>query len=272
MNAQQIAEYRRLHYLQAMGVNAYIPRVQLPNAKASVHVPWPELATDASSVAAAEQEPPQSYKVTPEMGVTAKPDTAVKQAAASALAQLQAEHGEPVFKSVKSIPAPITDSAASQEQENTVSVEPPPEFQLSFIDFGDCLLIDSVIPKREYWQGYIQLLNNLAFALNFDGVTQANMDFSNFSWPLMHGQYIEQDANSARQTVQAMLAKRMLKKDYRAVMLLGLAAQKYCCDEQQQFVDASKSICIAPSLYSSLSQPAFKPLIWQAVARLQKEA
>lgn len=271
MNAQQIAEYRRLHYLQAMGVNAYIPRVQLPNAKASVHIPWPELAVDASSVVAVEQEPQQSYKVSPEMGVTAKPDAVVKQAAASALAQLHAEHNEPAAKSEK----PASNLVAEQtspEQTVQASTEAPPEFQLSFIDFGDCLLIDSIIPKREYWQGYVQLLNNLAFALNFDGVTQANMDFSNFSWPLMHGQYIEQGSDAARQTVHAMLAKRMLKKDYRAVILLGLSAQKYCCDEQQQFVDISKSICIAPSLYSSLSQPAFKPLIWQAVARLQKEA
>lgn len=258
-------EQLRQHYLEAMGIESYVPRWPLPGAAASP-VPLDEPVND--EFGGEELESVQhSAPVQPDVAAIAAGLKPASGARPRIEVELEAEERNPRAAT------PATEAAATRPLRFTLNV-----WQVS----EHILVLDS---RQDLALPVGRLLHNMATALGFgsDGVSAPE----NFRWPLTDG--AERDAgqseSDARAGVQAFLAARAARRPLRYVLLMGAPAVRFALHKNQQpdgsfrallgktlplEIDGVHLEAIAlPSLANMLQYPESKAAVWAAIKHLR---
>ena len=243
----------RHEYLDAMGITSWLPRRQLQAARPTpdwvFEFCWPEQApagtaqSSGGPSATGGAQPAAQAMVSPEAS-----RAAAKQARAELNASLSGEPVQPVRSPVASapptenivpvdvasivtaaVPTPISEpeyvSAAELDSPADKSVQAP--FKLSFMSYGDCLVIDSLPPHARQSASQADthqqiLLDKILRSIGLKGGTVAN--YYMLPWPMFASKSLDQGPEQARMTVQHKLKKTLEKQPVPVVLLLGQAA------------------------------------------------
>ncbi len=229
----------RSHYLDALGIEMYVPRFVLPAAKASAACEWLIDIEKPLQVAAVIAEIPQSsIPNTPKHTPIAR-DIDIQPARVA--------------------PTPPASMPVKSAVTNTVAA---PKFALSvtFVD-GDILLIDDAPATNAERSEFQKLLTNFLFALRHRPV-QFSLDI--FLWPMLKSTTVQQDATAAREALNAYLQKQMQQRNVQRVLILGATAQEWCVLEDRPQLHCLRSV----SLLQCLREPKHKRELWDAVRAL----
>lgn len=200
-------EVQRRQYLQAMGVDSYQPRLVLPGALPSklCELPselLPEMLRE-SSVASPVEIP--SDEVIP---------SSINKANFSDAAKLALEAVKPTSAS----PVMTTKEAIQQVEKKPSEKTVAPHFSLSIIRGENILIIDKGLPGNINPNEYLQLLQNMLFAL---GAGKQKMAIDAFVWPMVKSNTVDQSEVAARQTLEAFLAKQIEQLGAKYLLLMG---------------------------------------------------
>ena len=245
---------QRLHYLQAMGIDSYSPRLLLPGAMPSVLLETP-------------------VAVVPESSAISSPEMAAAPAAHGAEAHFgqQGSRIEAVFD----VPAASEEAVESvNEPASERQVEPPPRIALSMVRGAGLLLIDEGMPGDSNPAEYFQLLQNLLFSL---GLPSQDLTVDGFSWPMTRNSAVDQSKEAASEALQSFVERQLEQHQVRYILLLGDTARQYLLakyrpgaaapGELVEYSHATRLICAA-SAVSLLKNPPAKRGLWQQLQPL----
>ena len=179
-------EISRLAYLDALGVESYVSRHQLPGAR-----PIQRLRLVAPKKVAPVETVPE-------------PATNLRDIVADAPTQASVR---PAGESV----APIRKKSPAAEI---------PVFSVQASLLGQCLWLDAVPPGRELGAEYMQLLHAICHAL---GLEQGEAVSDRFNWPMQPRGQLDQGEEAARAAFSGFLVRRLEQMRPRRVILLGEA-------------------------------------------------
>jgi hypothetical protein len=197
-------ELQRQAYMEAMGVDSYVPRLVLPAALPSQLCEWPVMEASPAS--------PSPVSASPDT-ITAETPAPVRAAGNGSAAAMQALLGENAKPSVKKV-APAASQGLVKANTNKKAV---PHFSLSIISGNNILIVDESLPGHVNPEDYLLLLHNMLFAL---GVGKQQLSIDTFNWPVSKNSQVDQSETAARQAIDAFLAKKseQLKSQYLIVM------------------------------------------------------
>ncbi|WP_101756565.1 hypothetical protein [Oceanicoccus sp. KOV_DT_Chl] len=257
-------ESQRLAYMDAMGVDCYVPRIQLLGALASTlcvmpiveFVPASEV--DGSAPAGIAQ---------PDSTAAAKVAKASGAAATHALFEDDGKKNQRQAIASQQSVAEVTDELVSQ----TGSSKELPKFILSIVRANNVLLIDEGLPGHVNPQEYLQLLHNLLFAL---GAGKQTLTIDAFVWPINKNSQFDQSETAARQTLQAFLAKQVEQANIPTVILMGQTAAHYISEQPLAMAELIQHPQLAAQMircdsgFPLLAEPLLKKQLWQQLQPL----
>jgi len=222
-------ELTRLAYLDAMGIDSYVPRGPLPAAAQSRY-----LQVIRRVAPGPEPERPAPVAVPP----------------GNASAQLKASLGAPPERSRASQTATeFAPAAASQ------GVAEMPVFSLAAVGLGGWYWLDEIPPGRDLGPEYLQLLQAIAAALGMD---IGQPVFEKFNWPLHTGTRLDRGEQAARGGLAGFLVSRFERYQPAGVILLGEMEQGWFDRE----LLAPHRIVATVSAWKMLREPALKRQAW----------
>ncbi len=251
-------ELQRQAYMEAMGVDCYIPRLQLPAAPVSKLCAMPVVALQAVS------EPAIATKI-----VTEPVATGTQSRASGSAAAMQALFNEG--------DAPVVKKAAVIQADNNRGVkpsthqEPVPQFALSIVRGNNILLLDEGLPATVDPSEYLQLIQNMLFAL---GAGKQNLSIDAFIWPMIRNSQVDQSETAARQTLQAFLAKQIDQLGASYMLLMGDIVSQYLVDDALPVGDLIQHpqlpvmVIRSLSAHRMLTEPQLKRDVWQDLQAL----
>lgn len=231
----------RHEYLDAMGITSWLPRRQLPAARPTPDwvfgYCWPE--PESSPAASDAVQPSAAPMVSPE---------AARAAAQQARAELNASlSGAPVpapeppaasKDTVTAAPAspPEPDYVAAAELDSAVDQAEQAPFKLSFLSYGDCLVIDSLPPHARQSASQADthqqiLLDKILRSIGLQGGAVAS--YYMLPWPMFASKSLDQGPQQARLTVQHKLKKTLEARPVSVVLLLGQAAAQMVLERHE---------------------------------------
>jgi hypothetical protein len=243
-------ELRRMAYLNALGVDCYVSRTQLPGAAVtrrlaivapSGKMPAAQSRVEVGSVAKAASPMPREGIIRPDFGV----DTPK---AAAAIA-----------------PAP----------EVLPRSAPVPRFSLSIIAAGDWLWLED-LRGMPLTTEQVQLVQAMAQALVLSGasaggnpraadaVPAAKPVVAQFDWPIHNNRQLDLGEEAARTSVAAFVSRKLEEHGCRGLVLLG----QPCV----QRVPAAEIATVTVSTASSaeiLANPVIKAQVWRDLQPLR---
>ncbi len=260
-------ELQRQAYMDAMGVDCYMPRLQLPGALPSQLCELPSLdviaelveQTDATSTA----HNSIAHNKTNQSPATAQ--SAVGSGRAAAMQALFDEKPKSVDHNVvKTAESPSSPKAAKQQV---------PHFSLSITRGQGVLLVDGGLPGDINPAEYLQLLQNILFAI---GVGNQPLSIDTFAWPMVRNSQVDQSETAARQTLEAFIAKQIEQLNARYILVLGQTAAQYLSQQTLpvgQFVRHSAldaQLLHTQSAYPLLSDASLKREVWRDLQPLYR--
>ncbi|MGI1678777.1 MAG: hypothetical protein K6L75_08605 [Cellvibrionaceae bacterium] len=286
------SEQRRLYYLQAMGIDGYYPRYQLPGAAVPVaceHIFDKEFEFLADSVVAGAPLLQQAEKqVSP---ITSQKETIAQEGVASIKerSKIANDIAQDLVavknRREKSNGMPLlaeSDSEKYAERNSNVKVN---NFNLCVWRISDDLIIiDTNQPHLALPTE--KLLFNIVRALGYS-LTELPRS-TQLRWPSV-GRASSPDEDSARGMIEAFLIAENNKKSFSKMLLMGNNAAKYVLpaknrkDEGGSAVntfnfnalvshsfdvstaDISAKAIVVPSLTVLLQKPKFKSITWQSI-------
>lgn len=250
-------ELQRMQYLEAMGVDMFVPRFVLP------HAPAPRLAELPQSgeiaVAVAEREPAVSeeheQRVLP--GRAAAVNRIVDLDFQTKSQKQKAD--ESAVEKKPAVPKPVSESPAAKEIAR---------FSLALWRINsDVLVVDSRRPKAALPTE--TLLSNILFQLNLLRQPLPKAEFLN--WPMAGGNDHGWDA--ASEMARAFLEGRLLSSPVRYMIIMGSEAGRAILQQDKpdhigetvrMEVFAADAL-VLPSLADILYQPELKKRVWQSL-------
>ncbi|MEH6556361.1 MAG: hypothetical protein V7459_03990 [Oceanicoccus sp.] len=251
-----INELQRLAYLEAMGVDAYTPRLQLPGALASQLCAIPVVKAQASVVLAT--EPVQSVQ-------SVKTPVMTKGHAAAAHALFDDQLDKKIRK-----PAAVISVAPVRSQQ---TAQDSPQFSLSIVRASNILIIDGGLEGHINPQDYLQLLHNMLFAL---GAGKQQLSIDAFVWPMNKNNQIDQGEIAARQTLEAFLAKQAEQMSRRYFLVMGDVACRYVSrdplpvGEFVKYGQLDVQLICTQSASQMLTEPDIKREVWRDLSPLYR--
>jgi hypothetical protein len=223
-------ELTRLAYLDAMGIDSYVPRGPLPAAAQSrrlrvIRRALPGLDSELSTKPAA--APPANV-------------SAQLKASLSAPAVPSRAGGTPT----DSEPAVISPAAVDM-----------PVFSLAAVGLGGWYWLDEIPPGRDLGPEYLQLLQAIAAAL---GMEVGQPVFEQFNWPLHTGTRLDRGEQAARGGLAGFLVSRFERYQPAGVILLGEMEQGWFDRE----LLTPHRIVATVSAWKMLREPALKRQAW----------
>jgi hypothetical protein len=227
-------ELRRMAYLDALGVDSYVSRVQLPGAA----------ATRRLAIVTAPNSQQLSAGVIPEPLLSRS--ALVAQTARPAKASVQA-------------------SASPQQG------EPVPRFSLTAIVAGDWLWLEELAGPLTTDQ--VRLVQSMAQALllchqspggEVKPVVQPEV--AQFDWPIHTNQQLDLGEEAARASVAGFVDRRLGEYGCRGLVLLGQACAQHV-PRQQISVETVNTVSSA----EILAQPALKRQVWRDLLPLVRK-
>lgn len=254
-------ELQRQTYMQAMGVDCYVPRLVLPGAKASVLCQLPELpavpATDSVSNGAALVPQDQPSVAT----------------SVNSNAAMQALLDDNFLTDKKKPVKQQTESGQIRNRTNRELIKPP-SFALTVTSVSRLMLIDETAPTDINPADYLRYLHNILFAL---GVSGADISTVPFSWPMVSNPNVDQSEAAARQTLQAFLNKQVVQSNIHFVVAMGEVATQFVADAPISTGQIVKHeampvpLIFTQSAVRSMIDPTLKATIWHDLQPLLKE-
>lgn len=214
------SEQRRHRYLNALGITSWLPRTDLPGARASAH--W-VAGFQAGALEPCDPPEQQAEEAVADGLPTPRP-----------MAELLEKTSEsaPVASSLPAT-VPVVPATVEREARVQVAVKPSaripkaPRFRLCYWAFDGLLIIDT-LPNhnrnRLAQAAYQKLAENLARALGYSsGLKQPPYVLA---WPMLAGARINQGPEVAAEAVQYKLRKLLSGYQPRALLLLGESAAR----------------------------------------------
>lgn len=282
-------ELQRQQYLEALGVESYMPRWVLPLA------PAPQRCAAPLPVEAQEQEPAVAAPQVAEVVASQQRESLV-----SAI-DVQPEVRQPEPKETSS-PAPPETTAPTIQLLDEPAVEPaapeakvetvPDASEIQEVSFAlgawrvsdDLLIVDS--RKVELALPVDALLVNILSALGYPRVALPKVEV--VRWPREESAFLDRSETAARAMSQAWLSARLEAQPAKFLLLLGAEACHYLLPEAQaplgqnpeesldvqqgkavRLEDLNCSAIVVPSLTDMLQQPGLKAQVWQALQPLR---
>jgi hypothetical protein len=216
-------ELTRLAYLDAMGIDTYVSRKQLPAA-----APSRKLRVVRRSA------PP----ITPPVGD-------------SGAAALKASLGD-----ASPAPVPTMDTAQAETPATAGATGADiPVFSVVAVQLGGCYWLDEIPPGRSLGQDYTQLLQAICFAL---GWSTGEAELEQFNWPMARGGKLDQGVDSARGGFAGFLTGRLERIQPQRVILLGELDSSWF---DPQLLSAHQ-VTSTVSAWKMLRQPELKHRAW----------
>lgn len=292
-NAQVL---RQQAYLQAMGIDRWLPRQVLPGAAASASwvadFVWPAAAEDTL----ADEVFTEAPNLSPDASLMHR--SAQPQARVGEVAGVVARIGsgeEARVSALASVSADAPSVERPQASNSVVALEPiaavttgseltlalPPRFSLVWVSLGDLLWIDSLPQhaRRGFSSAHLRLLQGLSRAM---GVTEKVADATpiRHDWPAFAGSALDQSAPEALKSVRRRLERQLEFKPARGVILCGEAAAQWVL-ERDEGLSALRGLVfhLRPgvralatySLTEMLQLPEMiKPDVWKDLQALNK--
>ena len=286
-------EIQRQQYLEAMGIDTYMPRWILPSAAVPLScapvLPRSEQGLQASEPAAQPrvQSPdvPQVAAPAPAANVVATEvvDSATQAPAKSAPIDVLASIESPSEPAKKSAPVSAKSILENLDAETK---RPDPRFALSLWRVNDdVMVVDS--RHAELALPTEPLLRNILAALGF--ASQPLPKAEVLRWPMFENSYEPQGQEIARETLQAMPEGMLEARPGKYLLLMGSEACHYLLGSEQLgegfdpqvsldkhlgqsfALDAlSATAIVVPSLSDLLQQPLLKRGAWRAIQPLRQ--
>lgn len=260
-------EQRRAVYLEAMGIEMFVPRYILPAATAPVQAPLPAPATLAADV-----QPDESDSLQGAEGAENPPGpTKVGGMVSGIIGELSGE------KSSRAQPRAQQGAEPSSPAKRVLDVleQPAPaesiHFSLNLWRVSErVLIIDSHQSRQALPTG--ALLSNILFA---KGLRVSLPRPEVLVWPMAGAAVGETGWPHACEMVQAFLKARCDRQPVRTIWLMGEAAYRAVfagADDHGENIGKLRelgslgaSALVLPSLADILKSPALKAPVWQAV-------
>lgn len=259
-------ELQRQAYMEAMGVDCYMPRLQLPGAAVSQQCVLPDLALPMTIVA----DDAKDVSAVPAATVQAR---AASSGASESSRAIQALFEQPSKaeslaqgRSASSIDEAVDFIKSAAAKKQTV-----PSFSLSILRGSHIMLIDNAIPGHIDPNSYMQLLQNMLFAL---GLGKQQLSLDAFSWPMSHNSQVDQSKSAAIQTLEAFLSKRVEQDNITYLILMGETAGQYLDIEFAPDAGLGKHARLPVQFVQThsaglmLDQPLLKPQVWEQLQPL----
>jgi hypothetical protein len=239
-------EIRRMAYLEAMGVDAYVSRQQLPGA-----APTRRLAIVPSVPRAI---PPVADNPAPVASIIAPPRSAPP------VPQLD-------IAPQSSEPAPV---GAATPRQDTVS-----RFSLVAIAAGDWLWLEE-LEGMPLTTDQVQLVQAMARALQtaLAGAqpeiadppepARARPEVNQFDWPIHTNQQLDLGNEAARSSVAGFIARKLEQQQCKGLVVLGGACKERIALEQLDYVQV---VCTAASR-QILQDAQLKQQVWRDLRSL----
>ena len=208
-------ELRRMAYLEALGVDSYVSRTQLPGAAASRRLQ--RVAAPATT------------------GIGDSPANTVRPATAGAPIPWDILPGEPA----NTVPPPITKSAAAPPLPTRPQRqgEPVPRFSLAAIVAGNWLwleaLEDRVLATEQVWLVKAMAQALVSYATHSDEQDAAGQpeavqtDVTQFDWPIHTNQQLDLGTEAARAGVAGFVGRKLQQHQCHGLILLGQACEQW---------------------------------------------
>lgn len=240
-------ELRRMAYLDAMGVDSYISRGQLPGAAATrrlaiVRPAMPPVSSPATPASVPQQQAPGSREAVsmPRIDVTART-------------------------------APVQAPPQEQRQQNRQSAAQVPRFSLAAIVSGGWLWLEELggmpLSSDQVW-----LVQSMARALDVQvgPCTQepkgARPDVAQFDWPIHTNAQLELGEEAARAGVEGFVGRKLERHRCRGVILMGPACEKWVNTSQLPVPGVSIA-----STADVLSDSSLKRVVWRSLQALVEQ-
>ncbi len=251
-------ELQRQAYLEAMGVEHYFPRFQLPGALPSARCELPVAAPVAPAVEAVVEAmvPPVEQSVpavTPAAGGGAQAAQALLGAAVTALEP--ARPSAPAASAAKPARARPVESASAAEI---------PRFALTVArsQCGILIVDDGLTPEQDYAE-YLRLLQNILIAV---GAGPQALQLDPFVWPMMKSARVDQSAMAAQQTLAAYIDKQVQALSVRYLLVMGETPRRYLPASEP----SGPLRLETPGAGRLLTEPGLKRQLWQELLPLRQ--
>jgi hypothetical protein len=268
-------EQKRQAYLQAMDIQTYYPRRQLPGAKPSPHYDFPELGVAAPHSTGQTLE---ALEAKPNVVVPKKPSASTKRHGLKAIEELRAATSSARRAPDTAIRAESTVSAADAAEDKSVE-QSELSFTLRYYRINEKLAVIDEVPtlgsRQQSEQSHVLLLAILKALGQEDSALSQNPD--EFSWPLQGGYSMKNPAEvEAAKAIAGFLQMRQETDGF--LNLLVFAGQVetvlLSADENKSARDFESSkgyfVTVTHSLASMLAVPTLKRDVWQHLQALRK--
>ena len=231
-------EVRRLAYLRAMGVDAYISRGQVSGAA----------VTQRLAIVRKLPAPPPSLEMEPAAGIPEPP-----QPHSSIPVQL------PRIDTARVVPLP-----AAAPPARAARAELPGKFRLAAISCGGWLWLEELADPA-FTAEQLQLLQAMAEALrpleNRDkpgGRDPVRPEVAQFDWPIHTNQQLDLGPEAARSSVAGFIQRKLDQLACRGLVLLGADCEARVALEQLQCERLARTVSTA----AMLRNPLLKKQAW----------
>lgn len=242
-------EAKRQHYLEAMQINVWVPRVQLPYAAMSAFDK--QIHTDTT---------PQIIK---------KQDIAPIDSATESMITI--DDVTPAIQQTVITEPPVVVTTATKDTTEVVT----PRFSLQLMQAGNCLLLIE-LPTGEAFQmrdPAYQLLRNILRAAKLPDSPQWLADV--IHWPLFKQASIPQGAKEAQEFLQSFVSTYQEQSpNCNCLWLIGLPAIRFTASLNEEnyyqapIIDGIGKTLIVPSLELLIEAPQHKEPLWHAIRDL----
>tara|TARA_R110002110_G_scaffold415561_2_gene651034 strand:- start:268431 stop:269198 length:768 start_codon:yes stop_codon:yes gene_type:complete len=244
-------EPRRTTYLNALGIDAYVSRSQLPGA-----APTKRLRIKALTVAGQQAAPATGFGA--DVGDRVQPGT------------VPSGHGDRTSTSpaVPRIERPRSAPAAAVAKVGTGKATQAPErFSLAAIAAGGWLWLE-LLPEFVVSREQVQLIHAMSLALAHistrrgdtnKAVSRAAPDVAQFDWPVHTNQQLDLGPEAARAGLAGFVARRIEQKQCRGTVILGAGSLHYAPRDLLQDVPAIATL----GTFEMLADYRLKQQAWQ---------
>ncbi|TGD71182.1 hypothetical protein E4634_19425 [Mangrovimicrobium sediminis] len=225
----------RMHYLQAMGIDAYTARYALPGAAPSRLVPVPAVP-EWTAPAEPEAETPVAPPAMP------TPDMPVLETRAPRRRE--------------------TDAPAQTAPTRPAAPAEVVRFSLAAVFCGGLAWVE-LLPGRPLAREQVKLIHAMARAVGDAAQTPLT---AQFDWPMHTNQQFDLGVDAARDSVAAFLARQLQEQQCRALVLLGEECLPYIGGLGDVLVVKTRSTV------QMFEEPACKRQVWRDLRVLAKGA
>ncbi|TVQ67620.1 MAG: hypothetical protein EA373_12230 [Oceanospirillales bacterium] len=279
-------------YLQAMGVQRWLPRQVLTNAPESAEwvaeFVWPPKEVveidqtsfdDSSNIGSVDPRANLADRPARALDVRALNPEAMQSSRQAALSNIVIDDAS-VSSPAKA--TPVADTAAIVDESSVAEEAPLPErfqnprYSLAFIPAGDLLVVDSLPPhaRDAINSSYKKLLTGVCRSIG----AEVNLDAIHLHhWPVFAGPHLNQGGEEAQNAVRRQLAVALKAHPIKRILLLGEPAAQWLL-EQDQSLESMRGLTfslrsgvktqVSYSVMHMLKLPEFKADCWRDLQAL----